>query len=483
VRLKEKTISGLIWSFTGDIADKAIAFVIGIILARLLSPREYGLVGMATIFIILTRPFVNSGFRQALIRKTNCTDTDYSTVFYFNFLVGGLTYLILFFSAPLISSFFHEPQLTKITRLIGIIIIIDAATIIQTTILSKELNFKRQTIINISSGFFSGLVGIYLAIKGFGVWSLVYRTLTQYTLGSVCYWYLNRWKPIRVFSKSSFKEMFGFGSNILITGIIEQFYYNIYNLVIAKFFSARELGLYSRADMFKDMASTNLSEIIGRVIFPVLANFQNDPVRLALNYKKMLTSILFITSIIMACMAASAKSLIIALVGEKWIDSIVYLQLLCVVGIFYPLHSLMRTLLYVTGKSRLFLYLQIFSKLLAIPAIITGIFFGIKAMIIAMIVVSAFEYLVKAFYSGKIVNYSVWQQIGDFIPILLISIFIGGSVFIFGSLLITDPLVTLILQIIFGLILIFTLSKLFRIPEFMLIKEIAGEKIRDIFKR
>lgn len=482
MNLKERTIRGLAWSFIGDIADKAIAFVIGIVLARLLSPREYGLVGMATIFIVLTRPFINSGFRQALIRKTNCDDTDYSTVFYFNFFVGILTYIILFFSAPLISTFFKEPQLIKIIRLIGLIIIIDAATIIQTTMLSKELNFKRQTLINVSSEIISGLVGIYLAFKGLGVWSLVYRTLTQYALGSACYWYLNRWKPKKVFSKSSFKEMFGFGSNLLITGIIEQFYYNIYNLIIAKFFSARELGLYSRADMFKDMASTNLSEIVGRVIFPVLVNFQNEPERLASNYKKILTTILFITSILMACMAASAKYLVLTLIGEKWVDSIGYLQLLCFVGIFYPLHALMRTLLYVSGKSRLFLYLQIFSKLLAIPTIIIGIFFGIKIMIAGMIIAAAIEYLVKAFYSGKIINYSVWRQIGDFLPILLFSAFIGVSIYILGYFITSSPLIILIAQIIVGMILIFSFSVLFKIPQFIFMKEIATEKIRDLIK-
>jgi O-antigen/teichoic acid export membrane protein len=482
VGLKEKTVNGLAWSFIGDIADKAIAFIIGVILARLLTPREYGLVGMVTIFIVLTRPFINSGFRQALIRKTNCTNTDYSTVFYFNFLIGILAYFILFFCAPSIAAFFKEPQLVKITRLIGLIIIIDAATIIQTTILFKEINFKRQTAIIITSEIISGVLGIYLAYKGYGVWSLVYRTLAQYTMNSGLLWYLNRWRPSTEFSFTSFKELFGFGSNLLLTGIIEQFYYNIYNLVIAKFFSARQLGLYTRADMFKNLASTNLSEVIGRVLFPVLANFQDDPERLAVNYKKILTTIIFVTSILMVGMAASARALVLTLIGGKWVESIPYLQLLCFVGIFYPLHALTRTLLYVCGKGRLFLYLQIFSKLLTIPAIIIGIFFGIKAMIVGMIVAGGVEYLVKAFYSGRIVNYSVLSQLKDLIPIIMISVFIGISVYLLVFLPINRPWLILILQVFCGITLTVGLSKIFKIPEYILIKEITRDKVKEFLR-
>ncbi|NLD46825.1 MAG: lipopolysaccharide biosynthesis protein [Clostridiaceae bacterium] len=481
--LKQKTVSGLTWSFSGDIIDKAIVFVVGIILARLLSPREYGLVGMVTIFIVLTQPFINSGFSQALIRKQDCTETDFSTVFYFNLVIGVLLYFILFFTAPFISAFFKEPQLTKITRVIGLIIVIDAATLIQTTILTKEINFKRQTQITISSTLISGVLGISLAYNGYGVWSLVFKTIAFHGFKSALLWYQNRWKPILKFSWTSFKQMFGFGSNLLISAILDKVYYNIYNLVIAKFFSARDLGLYSRADMFKNMIAVNISEVAGRVSFPVLAKLQNESDSLSVNYKKILTSIMFITSILLISIAASAEPLILTLIGEKWIDSIAYLQLLCFVGIFYPLHVMTRTLLFVYGKSRMFLKLQIVTKMLSVPAIILGIIYGIKIMIIAMIAASAIEYLIKAFYSGRIVGYPVGRQLKDLMPGFIIAIFIGSCLFFLDFFLHAKPIIILIIQICLGIILTIFLSKFFRIPEFKFIVDIIDEKIKGLKRK
>lgn len=481
--LKEKTASGLAWNFAGTFLGQAIAFIIGIILARLLSPYEYGLIGMVTIFIAVTQPFINSGFSQALIRKVNCNHTDFSTVFYFNLFVGGLFYAILFFAAPYISIFFNEPQLTKITRLIGLIIIIDAATLIQTTILSKEINFKRQSKISISSSLLSGIFGIYLAYKGHGVWSLVYKTLIQHGLNSIMLWYTNRWRPGRLFSLSSFKEMFIFGSNLLISGIIDKIYYNIYNLFIAKFFSAIALGLYSRADMFKNIVSSNFSEIIAKVALPALSTLQNEPERMFANYKKFLTSTMFFTSILLLGLAASARALILTLIGEKWVDSIIYLQLLCFVGIFYPLIAMTRTLLYAYGESRLSLKIDIISKLMTVPAIIIGIFFGIKAMIIAMIAVSFFEFFLNALFSGRLIGYSVKQQLNDIIPSFLIALLIGGCLFLFDYFLELNSLTTFILQIGFGFILAIGLPELLKIKEYIFIKGIILDGIKNTRKK
>ncbi len=481
--LKQKTVSGLTWSFIGTFADKLIGFVVGIILARLLSPREYGLVGIVTVLLVLTGPFIDSGFSQALIRKKDCTQTDFSSVFYFNLLMGLLVYVLVYLSAPYIGIFFNEPQLKDLTRVIAIIILIDAATLIQTTILTKEINFKKQTLIKGSSTIISGSIGIYLAYKGYGVWSLVYRTIALHSLISIILWSTSSWRPIRVFSKASFKEMFRFGSNLLISAILDKVYYNIYNFIIAKFFSARELGLYTRASMFKDMASSNISDIIGKISFPVLASLQSEPDRLLLNYKKFLTSTTFITLILLISIAASAKSLILTLIGEKWTDSIIYLQLLCFVGIFYPLHAMTRTLLYVYGKSKLFLYLQIASKLLTIPAIIIGIFFGIKPMIICMIGAGAIEYLMKAFFSGKIAGYPIGKQLEDMFPGFLIALFIGGCLFFLDSLVSSGPMITLILQAGLGIILTIGLSELFKIPEFIFIKTTIKDKIRETLIR
>ena len=481
--LKQKTVSGLTWNFTGTFIDQAIAFVVGIILARLLTPREYGLVGMVTIFIILTEPFINSGFSQALIRKPKCTQTDFSTVFFFNFFVGILLYAILFYSAPYISIFFEEPQLTKITRVIGLIIILDAAGLIQTTILTREVNFKLQTKIKIISSIISGSIGILLAYKGFGVWSLVYKKIISSALISSLLWLNNRWKPRLIFSFSVIKELFGFSSKLLLSGILDKVYYNIYNLVIGKYFSAKELGLYTRAKNFKDIGSEQVSDIISRVAFPILSSIQGEPKRLKENYIKIVTSTMFIVLSLMFILCAVSESLILTLIGEKWADSIIYLQLLSFVGIFYPMYSLTRSLLFVYGKSGLNLRLQILTKAMAIPTIVVGVIYGIKYMIIAMILTAFLEFLVKAYYSGKLIGYSVFSLLKDLSSSFLLALSVGACLFVLQFLLHTPPVITLVVQGISGATLLIGLSELFKLQAYLFIKGVIYDKLSELIKR
>lgn len=481
--LKQRTISGLSWNFTGNFVDKAIAFIIGIILARLLTPREYGLVGMVSIFIILTQPFVNSGFSQALIRKKKCTQTDFSTIFYFNFFAGILLYSILFCVAPYISNFFDEPQLTTITRAIGLIIILEAASLIQITILTREVNFKIQTKIKIIASLVSGIVGIFLAYKGYGVWSLVFKKIVSSALTSSMLWINNRWKPQLVFSFSVIKELFGFSSKLLISGIIDKVYYNIYNLVIAKYFSAKELGLYTRAQNFKDLGAQQISEIISTVAFPVLSSIQDEPNRLKDNYIKIMTATMFVVFSLMFVLCAVSESLVLTLIGEKWAESIIYLQLLSLVGIYYPMYTLTRSLLYVFGKSGLNLKLQILTKTLAIPTILVGINFGIEYMIIAMIITGLLDFFVKAYYSGKLIGYSIINLLKDLTPSFFLSISVGACLFVIQVLLKTSPVITLLIQGFTGAMLLIGLSELFRIREYLFIKEIISDRLSKLKKK
>ena len=481
--LKQKTISGLSWSFAGTFAGQAIGFVIGIILARLLSPREYGLIGMVTIFTILTQPFIDSGFSQALIRKKECTETEFSTVFYFNVLSGIFFYIVIFFSAPYISLFFNEPQLTNLTRVIGLIIIINSTSIIQTTTLTKDLNFKLQTKIGFVSSVSSGVLGIILAFNGFGVWALVVRSIAESAVKSIMLWLMNRWRPQIIFSLGVLKELFGFSSKLLASAILDKIYYNIYNLVIAKYFSARDLGLFTRAKMFKDIVAQTISEIVGKVSFPVFASIQNEPERLKSNYRQVLTSTNFIIWISMFVLAAIAEPLITVLIGRQWIESVVYLQLLSFVGVFYPTHVLTRSILMVYGKSGLFLRLQIFTKALAVPAILAGVIWGIKFMILAMILTGTIEYLVKAYYSGKLVGYTVFQQLKDLIPTCLLASVVGIFLYLIGLSLNINSVLTLFIQLSIGAFLIIGFSEIFKLKEYLLIKKISINQVKGLISR
>lgn len=478
--LKQKTISGLTWSFIDNFAQKGLTFVIGIILARLLSPSEFGLIGMITIFIAVSESFINSGFGAALIRKQNCTDVDFSTVFYFNLAVGVLFYWILFFSAPAISRFFNEPQLTNLVKVLAIVLIIDSLTIIQRTILTKRIDFKLQTKISVAASIVSGAVGITLAFSGFGVWSLAVKQITQRAVNSGLLWLWNRWRPLLVFSRTSFNELFSFGYKLLISGLIDTLYRNIYLLIIGKYFSAQELGYYTQALQFQSLPSQNITNIIGRVSYPVLSQMQDDKAALKRNYQKLIKSVMFITFVLMMGMAAVAEPMVITLIGEQWRPCIIYLQLLCFVGMMYPLHALNLNMLNVQGRSDLFLKLEIIKKFLAIPVIVIGVMFGIKAMIMGMMVNTQIAYFLNSYWSGRFIDYSMKDQVKDILPSFVLAVFMAlivagvGRVLPFG-----DP-ATLAVLVVTGAVLVFAMAEITRIEAYVFMKEILHGKISTI---
>lgn len=475
--LKQKTINGLTWSFIDNTARLGLSFIIGIILARLLTPREFGLIGMITIFIALAASFVNSGFSQALIRKQDCTQTDYSTIFYFNLIVGLVFYILLFFSAVSISRFFNEPLLKPMVRILGLGIIINAFSLIQTTRLTKQINFKLQAKISIIGTIFSGTIGITLAYAGFGVWSLVSKSIVGYLLSSVFLWYWNKWKPSLIFSISSFKELFSFGSKLLLSGLIDTIYRNVYYLVIGKYFSAVELGYYTRADQFQTMPSSNLQGIIERVSFPVLTSIQNDIPRLREAYKKLIRSTMLITFVLMLGMAAVARPMVLTLIGDKWEPSIIYLQMLCFVGMFYPLHALNLNMLQVQGRSDLFLRLEIIKKILAIPVIVIGVFLGIKAMILGMLALNMVAYYLNSYWSGSFIGYPIIAQIKDILPSFLLAAIMSSIVFSESLLISLSPFPLFIIQMITGALITFSLGEVFHFKDYRHIKEIVKERI------
>jgi len=480
--LKQKTVSGLLWSFIDTIAGQGITFVVGIILARLLSPREFGLIGMIIVFISISESFIDSGFKNALIRKKDCTQTDFSTVFFFNLAVGIAFFCILFFSAPAISNFFNEPELKLIVQVLGIVLVIDSLTIIQTTRLTKRIDFKLQAKISLIASLGSGLIAITMAYMGFGVWSLVAQSISKQIFNSFFLWLWNRWKPSMVFSSQSFRELFGFGSKLLVSGLIDTIYRNIYYLVIGKFFSAQDLGYYTRATQFKDLPARNLNKIISRVTYPVLASIQDDIPRLKSNYKKLIRGIMFLTFTLILGMAAVAEPMILTLIGEKWKPAIIYLQLLCFPGMMYPLHALNLNMLQVQGRSDLFLRLEVIKKIMAVPTIIAGVFFGIKIMIVGMMVNSLIAYYLNSYWSGKKIGYSLKEQVKDIMPSFILALSMASIVYFLGIILTFSPVWELVIQTIVGGIIIIVFCELTKFRDYMFVKGLVFGKIVDFKK-
>lgn len=477
--LKQKTVSGITWSFIDTFARLGITFVVGIILARLLEPREFGLVGMISIFIAISQSFIDSGFTQALIRKQDCTQADYSTVFFFNLGTGILFYIILFFSAGIISSFFNEPKLILIIRVLALSLIINAISIVQRAILIKNINFKLQTKISIISATISGAIGIWMAYNGYGVWSLVLQNLTGYAFITILLWVWNIWNPSLIFSKESFKEMFSFGSKLLVSGLIDTTYRNIYLLIIGKFFAATELGYFTRAEQFSNLPAQNITGVIQRVSYPVLTTIQDDKSQLKAAYKKLIRSTMLITFTMMLLLAAVAKPLILVLIGKKWLPAVIYLQLLCFGTLLYPLHALNLNMLNVQGRSDLFLKLELIKKILAVPVIVIGIYYGIIALIIGMIILSFISYYINSFWSGKHIDYTITEQLKDILPSFILSLFISVIVFFIGSIINVSNTLKLFIQLFIGLLIFIGTVEITKMTDYLYIKNIILEKFKN----
>lgn len=470
--LKQKSLKGVSWSLIDNIAGSGITFLVGIVLARLLSPSEFGIIGMITIFIAISNSIVDSGFSNALIRKTNASNKDYNTVFIFNMAVSLLLYFLLFLSAPAISRFYKEPVLINVTRCIGLVLICNAFGIIQRTLLTKVVDFKTQAKVSIVASTGSGVIGISMALYGFEVWSLVAQQVTRQLLNSLFLWVFNKWRPFLQFSRQSFRELFGFGSRLMISGIIDTTYQNIYYLIIGKFYTPSQLGQYTRAEQFKNIFSQNLTSVIQRVSYPILSSIQDDEERLLAAYRKVIKTTMLVTFALMLGMAAIAKPMILILIGEKWLPAVIYLQIMCFAAMLYPLHAINLNILQVKGRSDLFLRLEIIKKIIAIGPILLGVFMGIEYLLLGSVLTSFIAFFLNSYYSGSLINYPTKQQIKDIYPTFVISITTASIMWIV-SLFHWNNCLILLLQISVGLIIAFFLYERTKLTEYTELKSIV----------
>ncbi len=451
---------GFIWSFIDSFAGQGVQFIIGLVLARFLHPSDFGLIGMLTIFIAISQSFVDSGFASALIRKQHCTMADYSTVFYFNLAVACLVFGLLYVSAPEIALFLSEPKLIGLLRVLSLGLILNAGGLIQRTILTKQVEFKVQTQLSLVASLISGIVAIAMAYFGYGVWSLVALTLLRYGISTILIWLKSSWRPEWLFSLKSFKELFGFGGKLLLSGLIDTTYRNVYYVIIGKYFSATELGYYTKADEFKKLPSENVNSVIGRVSYPLLANLQDNPERLRIGYIKMLKTTMFLSFLLMLGLAAISRNLLLVLLGEDWLNSVPYLQLLCFVGMLYPLHALNLNMLQVQGRSDLFLKLELIKKIMAFPIIALGIWKGIEIMIIGMFFNSFVAFFLNTYWSGRKMNYGWKEQLRDIYPSLLFAIAVALPTYLVSIHLFNSPGLNLTLQLTTALSLVIIFGEL-----------------------
>ena len=447
--LRDKAVSGVAWTSIERVGQQLVQFVIGIFIARILTPADYGVVGMTAIFFAVASVFVDSGFGSALIQKKNRTEADYSTCFYFNCFVGVLLYLLLWFFSPAIAAFYRTPILCDVLRALGVTLVINSMIVSQNARMTAEMRFKEMSVITIATQLFTGIVGLYLAYTGWGVWALVFQQISSCVARLVMMELHLRWMPQLVFSMASFRHMFSYGSKILCSSLINVTYDNMYTLVIGRTFSAKDVGYYNRGNQFAMLPTTSILNIFMKVAFPVMAEVQDDTEKLKTAYKKLLRVPLFVLYPMLFGLMTLAEPLVLLLLGEKWLPAVPLLQVLCIGSFFDPLTHINLNILYVKGRTDIVLKLELIKKPIAFAILFGMIPLGLWWLCFGRALYGFIAYCFNCYYTRKFINFGFWEQMYYNMPVLMKSGFMGGlcysCLFLFDS-----PLVQLLAGIAVG---------------------------------
>lgn len=467
--LKNKTAKGVIWSSVERFSVQGVQFLVMLVIARLLDPKDFGLVGMLAIFLAVAQSLIDSGFSQALIRKQDRTEVDNSTVFYFNIVVSAVLYLILYAIAPWVSDFYNEPQLCSLMRVLCLIVIINSFAVVQRAIYTASINFKTQAKASFIAALVSGVVGVLLAYQGYGVWTLVWQQLLNVGINTTLLWVYSNWYPKWVYSWQSFKELFAFGSKLLASGLLDTLYNNIYLLVIGKVFNASSLGFYTQADSFTKLPSSNITGILQRVTYPVLCSIQDDDERLRADYRKLLRLSAFIIFPLMCLLAGIAYPLVELLLGEKWLFAATLIIPLSFTMMWWPIHAINLNLLQVKGRSDLFLRLEIIKKIIGVTVLVLSIPFGLLFMCYAGIATSIICLVINTYYTGKLIQVGFLMQMKDLFLTIVTSLLM--FVMVYGiTILFENIVVQLVVGLIWGVLFFVSFSFLMHIPELTYLK-------------
>ncbi len=478
--LKKQAISGLFWTFGQQFSSQLIMMAVQIVLARLLMPEAFGLIAMLQIFISLGNTLMDSGMTNSLIRTPQADQRDYSTIFFMNMGISSVLYLMIFLFAPLASDFYRQPQLTPILRVYAISIIIQALVAVQTTRLTKAMNFRLQMLMELPATLLGSGAGLWLAYRGYGVWALVWMYLTRSTIWAALHWIFADWRPALIFDREKFKTHFSFGYKLTLSGLLDTIYTNSYSVLIGRFFNISQLGFYDRAFAFRSIPLNTISSALFKVSYPMFSSIQHDDVRLKSVYKRVMQQVLFWVAPLMIYCCLVAKPVFSWLLTEKWLPAVPYFQILCIAGILFPLHVYNLNILNVKGRSDLFLKLEVVKKLMITILIICAMPFGIYGLLYSQVISTVLAFLINSFYSGKIINYPTMEQIKDILPTLLLALLVGlicwsANHFFIGRIEFNDFIVIAMNSLFFAILYIGG-AIIFRIPAVLEIKQIIFKK-------
>lgn len=462
--VKSKEANSIIWSAIERFSMQGVQFLLSIVIARLVSPADYGLIAMLTIFLSVAQQFVDSGFSNAIIQKKDRQDIDYYTVFYFNLVIAVIVYCILYFSSHYIASFYSEPKLEIVTKWIGLNVILTAFCIIPRTKFTIELNFKIQTKISLISVVFSGLLGILLAWYGYGVWALVIQSLLNNFLSLLLFLIMSKWRLQLIFSWHSFRDLFSFGSKLLVVGILHVVSSNIYTLIIGRFFNSVDVGYFNRSQAFVAFPSVNVSSIVGRVLWPVLCPIQSDNELLKKKFIQYLRMSTYIVFPLMVGLCVLSKPFILIVLTEEWLPAANLLSILCLAYMWYPLTSLNWQLLAVKGRTDLALRAEILGKIVSFVILLFTIPFGIMSICYGIIVANIIDTIVMIYYVKKVVDIGYRCELKLLFPIITIVSIMAGCIYMIQFFL-NNPYVQLSVGFLVGLIVYILFSFVFKLEE------------------
>jgi len=450
--LRNKTVGALLWSAVERFGQQGVRFLTTIILARLLTPEDFGVLGILMVFIIVAESVVNNGFGTALIQKKTVTEDDLTTAFVISVVVAALLYGIIFASAGAIARFYGQPQLELFTKVLAVVVLLDAFVVIQRVQFERQLNFRRLSNITVVSTLLSGAVGIGLSVYGAGVWSLIAQLIAQKVFLIVFLWYHSIWVPRGSFEIGSFQRLFSYGWKLQVSGILDSFFRNLHALIIGRYFAVDLVGYYMQAKKLKDLPLHNLSAVVGKVTFPAFSSIQDDLRRLKRGYRQSITMLVLVAFPLVVGMFVTAPRLIPVVLGDQWMESIPFFRMICVVGLLYVLQASNMNILKVTGRTDIFLRLEVVKKLLTVVAVLVSIRWGVYALVASGIVTSYIAFVLNATFAGRLIHYPMRQQVQDVLPYLLLALLMGVLVWLIGLIPIPIDWVVLVLQTIVGVL-------------------------------
>lgn len=470
----KQVATNLFWRFAERSGAQGVSFIVQLILARLLAPEDYGTVAIIAVVINILGVFVDSGLGNALIQKKDADDIDFSTVFYTNIAFCVLLYALLFLGAPLIGTFYQNPQLIPLVRVLGLTLIISGVKNVQQAYVSRNLIFKRFFFATLGGTIGAAVVGIGMAAAGLGVWALVAQQLFNLTVDTLILWLTVKWRPIRAFSIERLKELFSYGWKFVASGLLNEIYSNIRQLIIGKMYSADSLAFYNRGEKFPSFIVTNINSSIDSVLLPAMSVQQDAIDRLRAMTRRAIKTSVYIMAPLMVGMAITAPVFVRLLLTEKWLPCVPYVRIFCVTYLFYPIHTANLNAIKAMGRSNLFLKMEIQKKIIGIILLLSTMWFGVMAMAYSLLVGSVLSQIINSWPNRKLLQYTYLQQLRDILPSILLALGMGVAV-LAVPLMGMSSLPTLALQIVLGGTIYLAGSCLLRLEVFLYLLEMVKE--------